>query len=222
MSEFASEFIRGESRRSHVAAVVYGIDPIPGQLDNAIGTLVNRGYDVATYTYGGGVILDGEAERLPQLIDDIRDDFAEKSETYGQVRTVGASLGSFIAFNIQRRLEETETGLYAVAGVTLAWNISHHPFYRPTWKRYQANGHTPESLAAAWRNVDVVADRPPTASTGLKLLLTRLDQYVPYCRARHNAESWQEQGVPLELIKTWRLGHTAAIAAFDKGFAELL
>lgn len=210
-----------------LATVVYGINPIPGQLDNTVKTLLETN-DVAIYNINAGVLLDGEPERLPNLIDAIYVDVADKLSDYRHVRAAGASLGAFVAYHVigklQKEWEEKPImpALYAAAGVNLAQNLFHHIIYRGARKNYEYNNFNESKLAEAWKDIDITPENDPGPEFAAVGVITRLDQYSLYHRAVPNLLRWQENGARLDLIRTWKFGHTAVIDYFASITPELL
>lgn len=226
--DFSVEFVKSSNASSgDIAAVFYGLDPIPGQLDHTIKTLAEES-DVVVYGMDRNVIYGADPARLPILVDDLHVDLMDKIDRYDRVRTVGVSLGALLAYNANNRLLDTgetevQPAIYAAAGVNLAKNLTHHPIYYPVKKKFKEAGFGQTELADQWKGVDLNELNLPQNGTKIVGVLTRLDQYVPYPWVMQNMKMWQERtDVRLDIEKTWKFGHTAAIVAFDSGMRELL
>jgi len=221
MANFNRLHIPGSGTDLGVAVVIYGLDPIPGQLDNTIKVLAETN-DVFTYTYGSDVAFGGNPKALPNLIDEINTDVLDiTSETDPErVIVAGPSLGTFIGNAIQNRNGFRAPGLYATAGVNAARNIMVNPVFRKARKAFELKEVGLKELHEAWKDVDIYPDRPSTVPA--VCAISRLDPVVPYPEANRNLTDWQSAGSPLIILRNWKVGHTAAINHYNSGIREII
>ena len=209
------------------AVVIYGLDPIPGQLDRTINVLAEEN-DVFTYSYGSEVARGGDPSALPALIDAIQVDVQDKISDIDpeRARIVGSSLGALIGYNIQQRFELQSTGLYTSAGVNAARNVMYNPIFRPARKAFKANEVGLKELDKAWEDIDMNPSKPGTVPA--VFAISRLDPVVPYPYANQNLRAWQQAGARIKVLPSWVARfegasfHTAAIKHFDSNIREIL
>ena len=227
MSSFESTYIPSNNRDAGAAIVVYGLDPIPGQLDRTIAALAETN-DVFTYTYSREVVASGDPQALPDIISVIRDDIKDKTSSVDpeRIHMAGASLGAFVAYNIQKQLSLPLTGLYATAGINMARNLFLNPIFYSAKRTFKQNGVELSDLQRSWRDIDIYKDEPATVP-GV-CAISRFDPVVPYVFAARNLKSWQESGAPVKVLSNsvarfeGRLLHSAAINYFDSTIREII
>ncbi len=227
MNSFEVGFVPSRKMDAGAAVVIYGLDPIEGQLDRTIAALVEDN-NVFTYTYGGEIVRAGNPFALPEMISAIGVDIRDKTDGVNpdRVRMAGASLGAFVAYNIQEQLGLQTPGLYATAGVNLAKNVMFNPIFRPARNAFVNNGVGLAQLSAAWEDVDIFGDRPATVPS--VCAISRTDPVVPYFFASRNLRAWEDAGAPVKVLPNWATRfestwlHTAAINYFDSNIREII
>lgn len=182
------------------------------------------GFDVAVYEYDKSVYLSGEPEQLPSLIANMSADFEDLGQTYNKKLYCGASGGSFIGFNMQRRAEGAQLGLYATAGVPISEVITHSPAFRilGAARAFAKHGYDEERLREAWKDVEMSVDNPPPTDKSLSVVLGYLDYFVNYAKARSNLVKWHEAGVPITIKTKPHLSHSGTIKWFKAHIDDLL
>jgi predicted alpha/beta hydrolase family esterase len=227
MSGFEAEYFPSQKTDAGVAVVIYGLDPIRGQLARTVDALAEEN-DVFTYSYGSEVARGGDPSALPALIDAIQVDVQDKiSDTDpARVRIVGASLGALVGYNLQQRLDLQLPGLYTSAGVNAASNVMRNPIFRSARKAFTANKVGIHELNRAWEDIDMDPNKP--GAVPAIFAISRLDPVVPYPYANRNLKAWQQAGARIRVLPSWIVRHegtsfhTAAINHFDKNIAEIL
>lgn len=221
MKSFECGYVPARTTDHGVAVVIYGLNPIPGQLDGTISTLAESN-DVFTYSYGNDVVMGGDPSALPELISKIHADVQDKTASTDpeRIRMVGASLGSCVAFNIQKQLGLPLPGIYYAAGVNIARNVMRNPLFLPARKAFVQNEVRVKELDQAWQEIDTYHHRPPLVP-GI-CVVSRLDPVVPYPFAKRNMVAWQEAGSRIKVLPNWAPLHTAAIGHADANIREIL
>jgi hypothetical protein len=228
MANFESTYTPSTSNDPGLAVVIYGINPIPGQLDHTVAVLAETN-NVFTYTYGNEVILGGDPSLLPELIGDIHKDVLDKSSATDpeRIRIAGASLGVCVGYNLQQLLGVQQLpGLYTSAGCNIARNVMYNPIFHRARKAYVQAGHTLDDLDTAWANIDMRANKPGRAP--LVCAINRLDPVVPYPFANRNLKRWQEAGTRVRVLRSTSpvfertVLHTASINRFDRNIREII
>jgi hypothetical protein len=187
-------------------------------------TLNTFGFDVAVYEYDKSVYLSGEPEQLPALITDMSADFEDLGLAYDKKLYCGASGGSFIGFNLQRRAEGPQIGLYATAGVPMAEVIMHAPIFRilGARKAFARHGYDEARLREAWKDIEMSVDNPPPTDKAISVVLGGLDYFVNYAKARRNLKAWQNAGVPIRIVTKPHLSHSGTVTWFKEHIDTLL
>ncbi len=225
MSQFHETYTPAAAKRGMLGVVVYGINPIPGQLDPVVQELQRHG-DVFSYMYDTSVVTGGDPSALPELIGKLTNRVAEVAETGGygpdRIRIAGASLGALIGLNIVDELAIETPAVFGAAGVTGWKNIMRNPIFCGAARAMRHNGHTAAGVRAAWGGIDIFPERIVRPSTKFLTTASVLDPVTPYQAGRTNMKRWQEeQGVRLKYVRSRRLFHTATIKEYAGGFSEL-
>ncbi len=182
------------------------------------------GYDTAVYEYDKSVYLSGEPEQLPSLIGDMSDDFEELSSGYDKKLFTGASGGSFIGFNLQRRASGPQLGLYATAGIPMSEAITHTVAFRKLGARkaFAQHGYDEAGLQEAWKDIDMSVNTPPPSDKAICVVLGGIDYFVNYVKARSNLKKWQEAGVPITILTKPKLSHSGTVRWFKANIETML
>ncbi len=223
MSKLVKGYIEGRKKDDSASVVVYGLNPIPGQLDRTVRTLAETG-DVFTYEYPVERVISTELDSLPKLMEEIKLDVQDKTEgiSKDRITMVGASLGALIAYRVQLDLGLPHPGLYTSAGVNAAWNTMFNPVFFPARKLFREYGIGYKAVASAWDEVDFFADRPAPPEIPFVGLISRFDPVVPYPIANRNLRAWLKRGSKIEVVRTNAIGHTASINLFDENIREVI
>jgi hypothetical protein len=187
-------------------------------------TLNGLGYDTAVYEYGRSVYLSGEPEQLPALITSMSSDFEDLGSAYDTKLYTGASGGSFIGFNLQRRAEGPQVGLYATAGIPISEIVTRSPIFRLLGARraFAKHGYDEAGLQESWKTIEMSLDDPPPIDQSISVVLGGRDKFVNYDRALSNLTVWKDAGVPIEIIKKPELGHFETVKWFKAHIDILL
>ncbi len=224
MSEFLESYnpFEGMPKDKRATIVVYGFDPIPGQLDPVVKHFA-QDTDVFTYTYGNEVVSGGDPARLPKLVEQLTDRGNDIVSEYGQerVRTVGVSLGACIAMNMQDRLGLSTPGVYGAAGVTIVNNFMRNPVFRYYGipKIYKENGHTLGSMHEAWNDIDLQKGQKLNENMRFWASASIFDPAAWYPLARLNFNPYIADGI-CKLQRSGAFLHTATINEMANHIAE--
>lgn len=216
----------GDGYSNEIVALVAGFGNKPGEFNRAANELARRGIDSVVYTYEPRVFLGGDASLLPALIDDIYEDFSDKSANHQKRRYSGVSLGGAIAVNMQKRDESPELGLFAATGDDAAKLIMDNPWFRAAVmlfhhadvkKAFTRNGYNYQTLRQEWDEIH----NPP--ETGFTMALGGKDKLIREQTVVAKIDTWREQHPDrqVNLVTKRRLGHSAMISWFDKHIEQL-
>jgi hypothetical protein len=215
----------GSGNGLEAVALVTGFGGNTGQLDKAAKDLTYLGRDVVVYDYAPEVLLDGEGERLPQLIDTIYTDFQKRTTTHTKQRFGGVSLGGAIAAGMQKQHPDPEPGLFAATGTNAAELIMRNRLFGALVRRhygvdirqaYMEHDHTLDSLKELWQGVNSLPD------TAFSLTLGGLDYVIPYRRTMTKVANWRARNPDIQTHHLPRRGHTGTIKWFNDHCAALL
>lgn len=211
---------------SEIVALVAGFGSKPGELDNAGRSLARSGRDAVVYTYHPRILLAGEANLLPEFIDDVNDDFSERAKDYDRRRFCGASLGGAIAANMQKRYYHPERGLYGATGGCAAEIVMHNRWFGAIClavhgtnvsQAFRKNGYTTRDLQEIWQDTQ---ELPPGELT---LALGRLDLIMNH----HDITSRMAKldgprRSQIEVVTRPLSGHTGTIKWFDQHIVDMI
>lgn len=220
MSEvaFQETYVPSQQPDKGLVVVVYGLNPIPGQLDPVVDYFC-RDNDVFAYTYDNTVVSAGDPHALPSFVDRLTDRVADVSTDYDhdRIRTTGASLGACIAMNIQDRLELTQAGVYATAGINVAHNLMRNPVFRlfGVPQQMKRAGYSTKDVANIWKDIDIHDERPVSQTMKFWANASMLDPVVWYPFVKPNLARYN-----CRLQKSRALGHTATINEMAAHIAE--
>lgn len=191
---------------------------MPDQLEDAAVTLVENGYNVYGYDFNPTVIQEGDAELLPRLVDELTDDFLERTKHYATLLPCGVSMGAGIAWETQKRdTARSQPGIYAAAGANSADGIfSYNPIMFPLRRAYTQNGYSHAELRDVWSEVHI----PPRS--GFTIALGGLDIIVRHRDITKKIRTWQAQGIPIRAKTLWHLTHSGMIDWYDDNLSALL
>ncbi len=215
----------GDGNSDEIVALVTGFGSKPGEFDRAGRSLVATGRDAVVYTYHPGVLLEGDAELLPELISAMSEDFEERAAGYPHRRYGGASLGGAIAANMQKRYDTPERGFYAATGGDAAEIIMKNRWFgaivlaahRVDIRRaFARHGYTHDDLQERWRDIQT----PPT--TPLTIALGGLDLIMRERKILPKIADWRAAGNDVRIIRKPWGGHNGMIKWFDANIASLL
>jgi hypothetical protein len=175
----------------------------------AIKQLQRLGYDIRIYEYTKTVFTLGNPEILLQIIDRITIEIEALSINYEEVVCMGVSLGSFIAFNVQKRISNAFYGVYADAGISVAHAIYTARVFRKVALAFTTNGYTEETLSKAWHLIDIKPKDPYKLATDKSLtIFTGLSDRVVNAKvAKTNMDIWNAHGTRVKFITKRGFGH---------------
>lgn len=214
----------GDYPSNKAALVVAGFNGNVSNVENAALYLERIGYNVFAYDYSSDVFYSGEPEYLTGLVDEITEDFKDRTTGYEVIQPTGVSIGAGIAWATQKRAEEVgetqfiKPGIYAAAGANSADGIFSTPFSNPVMyglmtnirKAFINNGYSQEDLRNIWKEVH----QPP--KTGFAIALGGLDYVVKYPSIMKDIRKWQDEDkIPIVTKTIKHLGHTGTIKWFN-------
>lgn len=181
------------------------------QYSKAVKTLNNMGYDVQIYEYVKDVFTSGDPALLSKIIDDITTEINDMSTGCNEVVCAGVSLGSFIAFNVQKRVTKAFVGVYADAGISVAHAIFTAKVFSSVAETYSKNGYDEESLAHAWHLIDIKPRDPYKLAANKSLVIYSggRDNIVRLGDAKANLDAWRAEGTRIKQIVKPLFGHIA-------------
>lgn len=206
-------------------ALVTGFAGNVMQLDQAARDLAGMGRDVVVYDYPPDVLLSGDGEQLPRLIDDLSEDFQERAAGHEKLRLGGVSLGGAVAAGMQKQCTDPEPGLYAATGTNPAELVLKHELFGAIVRKvhgvdirraFSTKGYTLDVLQESWRDIN----RPP--DTGFSITLGAMDYIIPYHRIKSRIANWRQTNPEIRTHYLWRQGHGGTIKWFNAHCAELL
>jgi hypothetical protein len=207
-----------------VMALVVGLTGEVDQLDHAAAYLAATGRGAVVYQYPSGVLLDGDPTQLPQLVDTLSEDFAQRSSGH-RVRLGGVSLGGAIAAGMQNNIhsQDFEPGMFAATGINLGELVKSQPWFRMLIAatprqdiRSAFRHHSLDELNEVWHSINT----PPT--TPFTIALGGLDRVVPYRKLRRKVAHWQASNSGINALHLPRLTHGGTIRWFNENCARLL
>lgn len=217
------EYGNGES--DEAVALVSGFAGKIRDLDQAGRDLANGGRDVLVYEYSPEVLLDGDSNHLPELIDTLNEDFVNRTPEHLRRRFGGVSLGGGVAAGMQKKHLKVERGLYAATGVDVAELIMNHCLFNAMVKSvhgvdirrvYESKGDTLHSLREKWHDLQ----NPP--DTALTLALGGLDYIVRTQKILPKIKQWHAENRDIRVIHRPWSGHSGTIKWFNRNIDSML
>lgn len=216
----------GESDHS-IVALVAGFASSSGSgkdLDQAAIDLAANGNTVIRYTHPIDILGSGDPYLLNTLIEEISEDFHERSIGFQAVRYCGVSLGGAIAAQMQRHDDNPERGYYAATGGNLA-DIATSPWFNflveqnqhvKIAQEFKKHGYDRDGLAAVWSELQTAPETPFTVALG------GIDRIVSQRAARANLKRWQAQNNGIEVMTAPFATHIDTIQRFDRTLGRLV
>lgn len=205
-------------------ALVTGFGGNIAEFEQAARDLEAAGSDVIAYQYDNGVFLAGEAEVLPNLVDNLTTDFTDRTHEYPNRRYAGNCLGAGIAWNMQKRDPAALPGIYAAAGADAARLIMRDPLYRmivktihrvDPRKEFERNGYTEQDLRERWEQLQT----PPDSS--FAIVLGGLDYAIRYRQAVRTFRKHQPDS-GIHIISKPHHGHSGVKKWFISHIPQML
>ena len=181
----------------------------------AINTLRNLGFDVLAFDYDPSVLDAGDPQILLDIVAIVTSHVSKKSKKYTQTLCMGVSLGSFISYNVQKRVANAYVGAYAVAGVDTANVIFGTRTFKEIAKAFRSNGYNGKKLNQAWKELD--AEPPSATFPANKSFIAfdgTLDRVVKFSEATHNIKMWADKGIRVKQYVVKGRGHLLTVAYF--------
>ncbi len=189
----------------------------------AIASLQKLGYDVIAFEYLPTVLQSGDPQLLVQVIENITKQVIQRSKNYIETICLGVSLGSFIAYNVQKRVPNAYIGAYAAGGVSMSGAIFSQRGFKKIAQAFVDNGYDPEKLDKIWRPID--AD-PMTATfpknKSLIVFEGTADKIVKYSEAQKNIKNWLEKGIRVKMYPVRGRGHLLTVLYFIRNTKRVL
>ena len=183
--------------------------------------LNSKGFSVIAYEHSPAVLTSGDPKMLLRLVEQICDDFLNKSTDYREVICIGASIGAGLCFAIQKKVPNVKYGIYAGAGVSPPENIFEAPLFYLVRKEFKKSGFAETELKKAWQDIDIVPTKP-TYQNSFVMALGKKDRIVKYDKALSTLKAWQNEGQHIKIIIKPKLGHFGIIRWYKNHIAELL
>lgn len=212
----------GNGSTNEIVALVPGLGGSRKDLDVAAQDFAARDKDVVLYEHHPGVLLDGNPYELPHLIDEISDDFVERSLGYHASRVCGVSLGGVITAGVQKNLQNPERGLMASTGGNLAKIVHDNQWFRALvlamhhqdiQKAYR--DYSTEDLTKIWAELHEAPLTPVTLAIG------SLDRIVRKRDVLRNVAAWHEYNANIRLIEIPYGTHKSVIKDFNNKVVNL-
>ncbi len=179
--------------------------------------LVELGHDVVTYEYPKDVLMSGDPNYLPFLIDAIHDNFMVKAAGHTLRRQAGVSMGMGIALNMQRRTQEPQRpAIYAAGGSNVARLIAKNPLFRPVRRAFKQKGHDYQGLQERWTELHESPHLPFAVALG------GLDYIVRYREASRALKQWERRGTTISKKVLPLKGHKGTVEWYRHNIPEML
>ncbi len=216
----------GESDHS-IVALVAGFASSSGSgkdLDRAAIDLAANGNTVIRYTHPIDILGSGDPYLLNTLIEEISEDFHERSIGFQAVRYCGVSLGGAVAAQMQRHDDSSERGYYAATGGNLA-DIATSPWFNflveqnqhvKIAQEFKKHGYDRDDLASIWSELQTAPATPFTVALG------GIDRIVSQRAARANLKRWQAKNNDIEVMTAPFATHIDTIQRFDRTLGRLV
>ncbi|MGH7195607.1 MAG: hypothetical protein ACREGA_02395 [Candidatus Saccharimonadales bacterium] len=217
----------GPGNNQRIMALVTGFNGQLADLEKAAHGLVAAGYDVVTYAYDNDVFLSGDGQVLLGRIDAMSRDFEARAQNHAMRQYAGISLGSGIAWNMQK-LSCASTvlpGIYAAGGADAAKLVMHNRLFRASVrhahkvdfkKQFLKNDYDEAALQQLWSD----SSRPP--DNGFVLVLGGRDIVVRPQAIKQQMQVWRSQGLKFTTIHQAKLGHRAVAIWFLNNMPMML
>lgn len=185
----------------------------------------SKGYDVLMVEYDNTVLLSGDPNTLVKVVDYIEKLFVQKykQKKYKYSVTCGVSLGSAIAFNIQRRQKTVNYGIYGCGGANVARFVYKLKYVtKPTRDKFLKNGIDMSKLESSWRHLLSYKSDILPKHVNFYMALGRSDGIVKHSLAVELFEYWKSQGVGV-VVESKRLkNHRFTIRWYNRNFGSIL
>jgi hypothetical protein len=156
------------------------------------------------------------------MADGMIGDFAKRAENFDNVICLGASVGSGIGFNLQRRISKVKFGVYAAGGASPSASIFKAPLFFFVRKKFLKNGYDAKKLKSAWKDVEILPEEPPSKTSPFLIVLGKRDKIIPLKRALQTLVPWQKAGVPIIIKTRAGRGHAGTIKWYKQHINELI
>ena len=186
-------------------------------------TLQKMGYDVIFFNHHPAVLTAGNPQFLLDAADDISREVLQKSKTYSQVICMGVSLGTFLGYNVQKRVPKAHVGAFATGGVSFVPAVFSTRIFKKVAKAFTDNGYSREDLDKIWKPLDsdpAIGSFPPDKS--FIVFDGMVDRIVRYKEAKRNIESWGKRGIRVKLYTLPRRGHLLTSIYFIRHTQEIV
>lgn len=205
-----------------LALLVVGFGGTIAGYREPIASLRATGYDVVAFEYDTTVLSNGDPKALLSLIDTITTAINSLAKGYDELLCTGASLGAYIAFNVQRRLDKAKIGIYATAGISVSHVIFTTRVFRAVKKAFLANGYAEGMLLRAWKGIEILEDAGMDNSKSLLIVMGKRDRIVRYKTASAAMERWRHNGTRVCYFGIPGIGHALTIRWYRHHLDKLL
>ncbi len=189
--------------------------------ESVIKALNERGFTVIGYEYSSSVLTNCDPPEVMSLLDGIYNDFAARAKGYKKIICTGASAGAGLCLALQKRMPAMQYGVYAGAGEP-GEDVIERPLFYLARKKFSKNGFDAEKVKSFLQELDITPSKPPRQHLPFVIVLGKRDKFVRYQKALAALQSWQQAGVPINIITRPDLGHMGVIAWYKEHIGELL
>ncbi len=195
-------FVSASLNKKGLVCYVVGYGGSKNSYTSAVNQLQSLGYDIRIYEYTKTVFTLGNPKILLDIIDTITNEIETLSNDYDEVVCMGVSLGSFIAFNVQKRISKAFYGVYADAGISVAHAIYSARVFRKVALSFSAKGYSEDTLSKEWDLIDIKPNDPYklAADKSLTIFNGSSDRVVNAKVAKINMEVWKSEGTRVNFI----------------------
>lgn len=186
-----------------------------------VADLHQLGYDVVVYEHSATVLTEGDPQKLIDLVDGLRADFAKLSVNYEMAICTGASIGAGLCLALQTHFPIIKFGVYAGAGVSPPAAVFEAPLFYFVRRTFKKRGIDAPRLKSLWNNVDIIADTPMNHQSPFLIVLGKRDKIANYRKAIRTFDAWRLRGEPIKVITQPAMGHSRVIRWYKQNFVEL-
>ncbi|MCA9347110.1 alpha/beta hydrolase [Candidatus Saccharibacteria bacterium] len=219
----SNEFYSNEdSKTDTLACLVAGFGGRLKSYQKAIQALLNAGYDVIAFEYDRNVLDSGNPDDLLNLVESITKEVEGRASSYERVVCCGVSLGAYISFNVQRRIDNAKTGIYGTAGISVSHAIYTAKIFRKVRSKFVGNGYDEASLRKKWESIEILDDAGIDSTKSLKIVMGKMDKIVRYRSASRVMDGWKDNGTKVSYFGLNGRGHTLTISWYKNNLSKLL
>lgn len=188
----------------------------------SIRKLQKLNYDVIAFEYDDSVLTDGDPQKLIDIVKEVTKRVKKHEDNYTNIVCMGASLGSLISFNVQKRIKKARIGLYAAGGVIAAEALFGAAELSKEQKAFIANGYDQQKLSRVWKSLEIQKESDFPADKSFITVNGVNDVISKFNIAQAYMNSWKEQGAQARMIRLPFAGHKRTIMWYILNTEKLL